>query len=247
MSSTRQGRRTVGADNYPTPPWVIERFLEQWPDLKEVGPRWLEPAVGDGVIVETVNRFRAGIDWTVCDIRDTSHYLRYQAGIPSKAYRHGDFFELPEFEPPTETGMTIDGRPPQRWDVAILNPPFRLAMPFIRRCMKLATVVVVLQRINYMGSEERNQWFRAHVPDLYVLPNRVSFTGDGNGDSLEHAWHVWGPHPSTGVGELRLLPHTPKEERARGRRRIVHARDERRVALDALFADALPPSPRRTA
>lgn len=223
MSSTRQGARKTGADNYPTPDWCIRRFLEEWDDLDKVGKRWLEPAVGDGIIPEIVDKAIPGIEWTTCDIRDTSPALR-RVGLD---YNHhvGDFFQLPTFS--VESG--------NRWDVAILNPPFRLTLEFIQRCLMLARVVVVMQRINYLGTEDRNAWFRGNMPDLYVIPNRVSFTGNGKADSVENAWHVWGPHRSVDVGELRLLKNTPLKERKKSRRRIIRARDDVEVTLDALF------------
>lgn len=31
---------------------------------------------------------------------------------------------------------------------------------------------------------------RSHTPDIYVLPNRPSFSGKGT-DSIEYAWFVW--------------------------------------------------------
>jgi len=226
MSSTRKGARKSGADNYPTPEWAIARFLEEWQGIEDVGPRWLEPAVGDGVIAELVDRYRKGIEWTTCDIRDTTPALK-RLGL-GHDHHVGDFFDLPAFDP--DAG--------NRWDCAIFNPPFRLTMEFIQRCLKLAPVVVAMQRVNYLGTADRNEWFRDNLPDVYVIPDRVSYTGDGSTDSVENAWHVWGPHPKVAVSELHLLKTTPLEERRRGRRRIVRSRDEKEVALDALFESA---------
>lgn len=223
MSKTKQGQRKTGMDNYPTPEWAIERFLEEWEDLPHVGTRWLEPAVGDGVIPEVVSRFKKGIDWTTCDIRETSPAIR-RLGLDVD-HHVGDFFLEPVFRP--ENGY--------RWDVAIMNPPFRLTLEFVQRCLELAPVVIMMQRINYLGTEARNEWFRGNLPDLYVLPNRISFTGDGNTDSVENAWHLWGPHPKVGVSELHLLKDTPLEIRKQGRRRVIAARNEFDVMLDALF------------
>lgn len=239
MSKTRRGQRKTGADNYPTPEWAIKRFLEEWEDLHRVGPRWIEPCAGDGVIVDVVNHFRSGIDWTAVELRDTTPAL-HRVGLRPDQIRIGDFFALFPGRLPgkTHTALSRALAPDQPFDVAILNPPFRLTMAFILRCFEIARTVVVMQRVNYLGSEDRNEWFRANIPDLYVLPNRVSFTGDGKADGLEHAWHTWGPHPRVGVGELRLLKATPLEERKLSYRRIVVARDETAVTLDALFTEA---------
>lgn len=227
MTRTTQGGRNTGNDNYPTPVWPIERFLEEWDHLEDVGSRWLDPCVGDGVIPEVVSRFREGIDWTTVDIRDTRPALRER--LLGEDHHIGDFLQLPPFDPASGN----------RWDCVILNPPFRLTMEFIQRCLELAPVVIVMQRMNYIGTKDRNEWFRDNLPDLYVIPDRVSFTGNGQSDSVEHAWHVWGPHPNVGVSELHLLEKTPAEVRKRGRRRIVRARDSLEVALDSLLEGAV--------
>lgn len=226
MSKTRKGNRKSGADNYPTPVWPIERFLEEWPDLLEVGKKWLEPCIGDGVIVDVVNRFKGGVEWTACDIRDVRPALR-KRGFAGELFI-GDFFELDRFNPETHR---------KEFDVAILNPPFRLGMEFIKACLRMCHVTVLLQRINYCGSANRNGFFRKSTPDLYVIPDRISFTGDGQADSLEHAWHVWGPHPRVGVGEYRVLRTTSDDVRRVHRRRVVEARDEISRILDAIFFD----------
>jgi hypothetical protein len=229
VSKTRRAKREGEFDNYPTPEWPIRRFLEEWPDLKEVGLRWVEPCAGDGAIIDVVNQYRQGVDWTAVDVRDTRPALR-QCGVDPDQIRIGDFFEI--YRVPK--AGTVYQKP---FDVAIFNPPFGLTMRFVQRCMELASVVVLLQRINYCGSADRNDFFRTCAPDKYVIPDRVSFTGDGRADGLEHSWHVWGPHPSVAVAEYRVLRTTPVEERRAGRRRVVRARDERHVALASLFEE----------
>ena len=224
MSSTRKKKRDGSADNYPTPEWGIERFLEEWKDIHNVGKRWLEAGVGDGSILEVCDRFRPGIDWTTVDIRDTTPAL-LDLGLTLEQINIGSFFDLPLFDP--ESG--------NRWDVVIMNPPFRLTMAFLLRAWALAPVVVLFQSINFSGSKNRNPIMIQNVPDLYLLPDRVSHTGDGQTDSVYSGWHVWGPHPKVTVGEYRILKHTPIEIRKRQRVRVVKARDELLVGLDALF------------
>lgn len=229
MTATRRGRRSSGADNYPTPEWTIERFMEEWDDLHLVGNRWLEPCAGDGVIIDVVNRFRPGIDWTAVEIRESTRNRLEKA--TGKAPHVADFLGLEDWAEP----FRYDG--PQ-FDVAIMNPPFRLTMEFILRCLQLAKVVVCLQRMNYCGTGERNEFFRSNMPNLYVVPDRVSFTGDGNADACEHAWHVWGPDTAETHGLIRVLALTSKEARKSSRRRIVTARSDVHTFLDELFAEA---------
>ncbi len=226
MSSTRKRKRNGSADNYPTPEWASERFLEVWKDLTNVGNRWLEAGVGDGSILEVCDRFRPGIEWTTVDIRDTKPAL-FDLGLEEEQIHVGSFFDLPMFDP--ESG--------NRWDVVIMNPPFRLTIAFLRRAWALADVVVLFQSINFCGSKDRNPLLVENVPDLYLLPDRVSHTGDGSTDSVYSGWHVWGPHPAATAGDFRLLKHTPLSVRKAQRVRVNRARDELTVGIDALFEE----------
>lgn len=99
------------------------------------------------------------------------------------------------------------------FDVAITNPPFLLTMAFLTRCLELADVVVMLQRQNFIGGKKRNRWMRAHHPDFYMLPDRISFSGDGSTDAIGHGWYTWEDLDAEGAGIFRLLEHTPTAER----------------------------------
>lgn len=100
-----------------------------------------------------------------------------------------------------------------RFKVAIGNPPFNLAMDFIEQSLRLADCVVMLLRLNFMGSEVRWDWMRRYPADLYILPNRPSFRGYGS-DSVEYAWYVWEEGLKERVfGLHRLLDTTPLAER----------------------------------
>jgi hypothetical protein len=91
----------------------------------------------------------------------------------------------------------------RRFAVAITNPPFRLAQEFIDAALACADHVVMLLRLNYLASKGRWPFMSRHTPDVYVLPNRPSFTG-GKTDSIEYAWFVWRPGPRS-EGRLRVL------------------------------------------
>jgi hypothetical protein len=95
------------------------------------------------------------------------------------------------------------------FDLVLTNPPFSLAMEFIRACEKLATHRIFLLRLNFLGSEERSNYIRQTRPDIYVLPNRPSFV-NGTTDSCEYAWFHW--HPDS-TGRYVVLPSTPISER----------------------------------
>lgn len=76
-------------------------------------------------------------------------------------------------------------------DLIITNPPFSLAQEFIDHSIENANTVIMLLRINYLGSIKRYPWWNKNKPtSIYVLSKRPSFTGSGT-DATDYAWFVW--------------------------------------------------------
>ena len=74
----------------------------------------------------------------------------------------------------------------------ITNPPFSLAQEFCDHALNLSPEVIMLLRVNFLGSQKRKVWWQTHEPSaLFVLSKRPDFTG-GGGDSCEYAWYYWG-------------------------------------------------------
>ena len=88
-------------------------------------------------------------------------------------------------------------RPRKRFDLAITNPPYSLAQEFVAKMLQEASTVCVLQRLNFLGSQARRQWWNAMPPldYLFALSRRPRFLdADGNDigtDSCEYGWFVW--------------------------------------------------------
>lgn len=226
MTSAGRGPRLSDKDRYPTPPWPVHRFLEEWPFLKHAGPRWLEPCAGEGSIIRAVNQYRReqglpSVEWTAADIYDTRQQLE-DSGVAPDHIHVGDFLwhrgdDDSEVEP---QGPLLDFAGSD-FDVVITNPPFRYAMEFIDHCLEIAKCVIMLERANFPGSRERNDFFRSHVPDQHFVPDRIDFSGDGNADSVECSWFVWGPgDKAKKQGRYFILKHTPLEERKAARPRV---------------------------
>lgn len=90
-----------------------------------------------------------------------------------------------------------------RRQTIITNPPFSLAQEFCDHAIRHAPDVIMLLRLNFLGSQKRAKWWTKHEPTaLFVLAERPDFTGDG-GDSCEYAWFCWGARYS---GIHHLLP-----------------------------------------
>lgn len=191
MSSTNRKKSTRNAfDYYPTPAWCVTRFLEKAGIPFTKLPFWLEPAAGDGAIIRAVGNFASykknGIthvlqykpNWVAVEIQD-SLAKSLEKEIDKSHILCTDFLTIT----PEEIGVA-----PQ---VIITNPPFNLALDFIKKSMELkAEYICMLLRLNFIGSAERSDFMREHMPDIYVLPNRPSFNNKGT-DSIEYAWFVW--------------------------------------------------------
>ena len=200
MSATGRSDVRQIDDFYQTPAWCVRRLLEAV-DLP-VGS-WLEPAVGHGAIVRAVNAHLDSkgfkVDWYAADIRPAVRHYVGDVVDSAQLFAGNDF---------TKPSMLDTGD----FDVTITNPPYALAMQFIERALGMSSYVVVLLRLNFLGSARRATFFREEMPDVYVLPNRPSFTGGGT-DATEYAWCVWTPERGRRSGRVQVLAETPTEER----------------------------------
>jgi hypothetical protein len=74
----------------------------------------------------------------------------------------------------------------------ITNPPFSLALEFCEHALRHAPEVIMLMRLNFLGSRRRHAWWKQNEPSaLFILSERPSFTGNGT-DATEYAWFAWG-------------------------------------------------------
>jgi hypothetical protein len=187
----------VPNDAYETPAWCVEEFFAArgMPD----GPYWLDPCVGSGAILRAVQRL-------------SPDRARYWRGVELRGEE-----EVAPSPWPVECCVEIAWRTdfltwhprcarPNPFDVAIMNPPYRLAEEFVRKALTVSREVVVLLRLGFLASQKRAEWLRECPPDVYVLPKRPSFTGKGT-DATDYAWMVWRSDPGEEryAGSLQVL------------------------------------------
>jgi hypothetical protein len=181
-------------DAYMTPSWCVRRLLEAWQPVPEGA--LVEPAVGIGRIVDAFDSVIPGRDWVTCDIQPSQ--------VVSMSHVEGDFLKL--------------GHTPGRVASVITNPPYSLAEEFVRHSRELYphADLVFLLRLAFLASDGRQAlWLDLGTPDVYVLPNRPSFTGKGT-DSADYAWFVWPMDAVRSDGGLWILKSTPASERKEG-------------------------------
>ena len=96
-------------------------------------------------------------------------------------------------------------------DLILTNPPFSIAKEFIEHSITLAPTVIMLLRINYLGSIGRHTWWKEHTPSsLHVLSKRPSFTGKGT-DATDYAWYVWDKTDRIPKGIFFISPPTKEQ------------------------------------
>ena len=194
MSATNRGTKRRLHDNYPTPAWCVHRLFDK---LTMSSGSWVEPCAGDGSIIRATNKVVDGIKWYAYEIRDEcSDDLNKIATSVDIC----DFLTIDHF----------DGK--LAFDVAITNPPFRFAIHFIKQCLRIADEVIMFQRLSFLGSARRCRFFTKCMPDIYVLPDRPSFTNDGHTDAEAYAWFHWDLHNNQ-AGHVRMLDTTSVYER----------------------------------
>jgi len=192
VSATNRGASRRKDDFYATPSWCVHRLIER---LDLPGGQWLEPCAGNGAIVDAVHAKRDDVSFVTNDLRKRP-YVEFNLDY----LKHADKF--------------------RGFSVLMTNPPFSLAMEFIKAALANApseSVVAMLLRLNFLASDGRRKFFADSglMPDVYVLPNRPSFTEDGKTDAAEYAWFVWPEDRGhwRDEGRIAVLASTPAEER----------------------------------
>lgn len=195
MSSTNRGGKRSPADFYPTPGWCVDRLIDETEGVFRSAKTCLEPGAGDGAIIRAVARRGFDHDWLAVESRAECEDA-LKASTARVRVLCADFLQCAL---------------PSRVNLAILNPPYSIAPEFLRRTLSVADHTFALLRLNYLGSARRAAFLRDYMPDVYVLPQRPSFTGNGT-DSVEYAWFHWSPVKKQ-TGSIRVLGLTAKEGR----------------------------------
>lgn len=166
-------------DFYETPAWAIEALLNRLvvPD----GARILEPGCGTGAILKVLRQR--------CP---TAHLtgVELHPGRAERSRPHCDAILAADF-------LSLDV--PHPFDFSIGNPPFSLAPEFITKSLASARVTCLLLRLNYLGSEKRSAFHRAHPADIEVFPRRPSFAKSVRCEEKcgwETLMRAHDPHPS---------------------------------------------------
>ena len=193
MSSANRGRQRHADDAYFTPYSLVEAMIPRIKYLlRDVAkPRIWEPCAGDGRITRVLKHFFP-------DALIYSTDITYSPGIDHVI----DFLKAG------------NGDGEISYDLIISNPPFVLAMEIIQHAQTLVNEkgsVIMLERINFIGSKKRAAWMSWDPPNTNISPRRASFLATGQMDSVEYSWMEWSSkqasdHSPKEFGEMRILP-----------------------------------------
>ena len=218
MSSTNRNYERQDHDYYVTPSWAINDLLTALADdaATELGVKLCS---SDLIVLDP------------CAGGDASHEMAYPQAL--RDFKKFDIQILDTVDIREDSKAAIKGdylqmdmsnvRAMYPYDLIISNPPFEKATQFIQKALRDVCdggLVVMLQRINFLGSKERKPLFSVSPPFGFGMPaiiyahsKRMRFMQGTNpksgkpwpGDSIEYAHFVWkkGMHPK--FSKLRIL------------------------------------------
>ncbi len=183
-------RKRDPLDAYYTPDWPIRRFLTAVKEeLLQLMPPdsfsflcFLEPCAGDGAIAKVLREFFPGHGIHCNDIDPRAVAQLEAAGFRTSCCDALDMFEH-------EFSLSC-------CSAVITNPPWHRGFP-LRLVRKLMTreqppdFVAILGRLTLLETPSRAAFFLEYPPHVYILPERVSHTGDGASDNVGEAWFVF--------------------------------------------------------
>ena len=165
--------------------------------------RVLEPCAGDGAIVRVLAREFGYENVTAVEVEER----RAEALLDSGAahVEIGSFFEFA-------------GSAEATYDLIVFNPPFELTAEFVTALLPLLSsrgVMCMYNRLQVVESASRAALFGRHMPDVYVLPNRVSRVASGATDMWTTCWLVWRAGAPRRLGSWGYLEHREFEGQPR--------------------------------
>lgn len=179
MSSTVANKPRNPNDYYATPTWVIKQFLEAW------------QAVDNFTLSE---RFDKVLD--PCSGGDSNNLAPYPAVLESIGLIEKQLltYDVREDAQADVQCDYLNHTVMQEQDLIISNPPFSLALEFIKKALQDTSesgCVVMLLRANFLGSQKRDAFFKKHPPThVFYHAKRISFSNGGT-DSTDYAHFVW--------------------------------------------------------
>ena len=176
MSSTNRGYDRHKSDYYVTPQKEIRKFLKEFKEHKSKDVfHILDPCAGG----------------------DENHEMSYPNALQDVGVNSDNIITVDIRKDSRadirENYLDIDC--PGDFDLIITNPPFKIALPIIKKALDDVNKggwVVMLLRLNFFGTQKRFDFWQKYMPKYtFVHHKRMSFTDDGKTDSIEYCHFCW--------------------------------------------------------
>lgn len=181
MSSTLRGYDRHKSDYYVTPDWIIDELFDSIPELFDEmdGRIALDPCAGGGIVNNT-----------------QAFGMPYPEALKRRGWKHIHTMDIREDSLAEIKHDFLQWDTKIDYDLIITNPPFAIAEEITRKALSLADPesgkVIMLQRLNWLGSASRDDFFTEYPPSLIVMhAKRPSFGGTTSTDSVEYAHFIW--------------------------------------------------------
>lgn len=181
---TRKARRAH--DAYYTPTSAVETLIALRPHLIQGDPVICEPCVGDGAIAKPFAD--RGIVVITNDLVPSVTALHYGDAAYGRTWE-----TLTRYARMRRHAGPEDPRFNHGIDWVITNPPFVKAYEILSESLKHARFgVAMFLRLSFLEpTDERGPLLSQRPPDDLIAVPRISFTGDGDTDSVICVWLIW--------------------------------------------------------
>lgn len=155
---------------YRTDPKLTRAWLDVWRPKGFEPARILEPAAGDGAMIDPLHE-------------------RFPAATIEA------FDVAPQSDRVGQKSMFFSDYERKVYDLVITNPPFSRAVEFAEEGLTLLAPggrLVLLLKLQFLASRKRIPFFRRHLPnEVWIISERQSFVVEGTTDWSDHAFYVW--------------------------------------------------------
>lgn len=179
---------------YYTPDWVVSHAIKYLlPVICKDDPHWIiDPCCGDGAFAEQLAK---AYPEAVVTTNDKDPCVA--------ADTHDDWLDSNASDVKCQ------------YDLLMTNPPFKYALEFADKGLRVAKTVVLLVEMRFLASKKRYEFFEAYNSQpthVAVIPSRPSFRPDGKVGATDYCFVCWSKNESESAAtSLLWLP--PKQER----------------------------------
>lgn len=187
----KNNKEREALDYYATPPSEVENILTQLRLPGQVSNLLiLEPSCGGGHMMEGIVNYFPMAEKRGTDIQERENPFLESHQANFTEYHYGKEYDFLSDDYPYESA-----------DFVIMNPPFKVATPFILHGLDIAQeMLIVFGRTKLVESKGRyEEIFEKYPPTaIYQYIDRVACGKNGdfeNTNGIEaHAWFIWDKH-----------------------------------------------------